>query len=508
MTAQTPSSAPRPLNGQTATIASLSRREKKPDQGEKRRKQVAAVLGTVGGVGSVMAVKSAAMAMALWAGAPALVVAGVGLAAVMATSGTVSYFKQRKAQKAAGHEAPFSVKDMFKSMFTSKAALVAGGMTALAAALPGALVVAASSGVAAFGAGLYEYKSQRAAARARGVDVGPASVRDAFNTIFKSKSAGKAFLISAGIGTVLSLVTGTSWSPAEQGPAPQAAAEGLDTALQVADNSPASESPAPALTPSAEPGAPMPEMAAASPDVSASAPASTPAAAEAAPAVEAPSHESSLDEREVLVERAAPQAPAPASASVPQATEATADEPAAHIEMPARDEIIFDNTGPDGVRQILYGSGIIETITPIDAPVDVAPTDAAPEPAVEAPAETSHDAAAEPVGPLSATYGEAAQVAAPAESLADVPETNVPGEAIGQCEINETDDEVRVDCKLDLSAEMKPGASIDFRTAAHPEVVMSVAVSADADPINAGEFLEEKALPKAMAAYEQGHFKP
>lgn len=63
-----PPSSPRPLTGNVATVASLSRREKKPDQGEQRRKNVALVLGTAGGVGAVLAVKSAATAMALWAG--------------------------------------------------------------------------------------------------------------------------------------------------------------------------------------------------------------------------------------------------------------------------------------------------------------------------------------------------------------------------------------------------------------------------------------------------------
>lgn len=530
-------SRPRPLPADAATIAPLSRREKQPDQGDKRRKQVAAVLGAAGGVGAVLAVKSAATAMALWAGAPALVVAGAGLASVMAVSGSMNYFKQRAALKASGQPVPdFRFKDLARSMFTSKASLMAGGMTALAAALPGALLMAASASVAALGAGLYEYKSRRDQDRARGIDVGPVSLRDAFKTVFKSKSAGKAFLISVGIGSILSIVTGTSWSPAEHGANVDVARADAPQSPSVA---PAASPDYAAMTPSAAPDAPMPEMAAA-PAAPAASSAPAPVAVADASAASA-SEDAGLSDNEALVDTA------PAETL---SAEMTPMDPA-DIAMPAPDEVVFENTGPDGVHQILYGSGIIETIYPAEA-VDVPAADVmaedVPEPDSPAP-ETPVEAAPLQETPLQETplqetpvqeapvseapvsetpvseaassrtiihesgiretitpiYADAAQ--APAVDTAPAAEAPVT-QTVGECLISETDSEIRVDCKLDVNAEMKPGSSIDFRAAANPDQILQAVVPEGAAPISAGEFLEDKALPGAHAAYEKGYFKP
>lgn len=523
----------RPLAGQTATIASLSRRERNPQGGEKRRKMVAAVLGTAGGVGSVLAVKSAATAAALWAGSPALVVAGAGLAAVMATSGTLGYFRQRSALKAAGQAVPaFSTKDLFKSMFTSKAALVAGGMTAMAAALPGALMLVVGSSVAALGAGVHEYTSRRAEMRARGVDVGRPSVRDALRTIFKSKSAGTAFLLSAGIGSVLSVLSGTSLSaPAADAPSQMAQgtvshfneASGTDNAASLAPV----PAPAPVATP--EPPMPMPEMV--------ERPAVEPTPAEPAPEKVAP--EKTATEKPAT-EKAAPAVQKPVATPVAAPVQAAAPV----IADPAPSEVVFEHTGPDGVRQILYGSGITETIYPADytgeisdklaafADKSAAPASAPAEPVaapVSAPAATSAapestapaSVAAQPAAPVSDTtdangvrtilhasgiretitpiYADAAEASAPAAP-------KLP--AAGECLISETDTEIKIDCKIDTSATIQPGSGVDFRAAADPQTVFHAGVSADSDAINAGEFLEDHAVPAAQSAYEKGFFKP
>ena len=540
---------PKPLQGKTATIASLSRRERNPQGGEKRRKMVATVLGTAGGVGSVLAVKSAATAAALWAGSPALIVAGVGLAAVMATSGTLGYFRHRSALKATGNPVPaFSTKDLFKSMFTSKAALVAGGMTAVAAALPGALMLVVGSSVAALGAGVHEYKSRRAEMRAQGIDVGRPSVRDAFRTIFKSKSAGTAFLLSAGIGSVLSLLSGTSLS-APVGdvshPVSGDVAGAFHDASVTGDT--AELAAAPAVAP--EPPMPMPEMVErpvveAAPVAAAASVEATPL--EAAPAEAAPEPAPVKSAPVEKVEVAAPKpVVAPAAAPVAPAVVAPA------VSAPLPSEVIFDNTGPDGVRQILYGSGIIETIYPAEgssvepaAPVAATPAPAAPvstpaaahtttaqAPTASAPAAPVH-AAPQPAAPVTSdttdangvrtilhasgiretitpVYADAVQATAPVHTG---PAVNLPADlkmpSAGECLISETDTEIKVDCKIDTKATIQPGSGVDFRTAANPQTVFHAGVSADSDAINAGEFLEDHAVPAAQSAYEKGFFKP
>lgn len=506
-----------PLTGKTATIASLSRRERNPGAGEKRRKMVAAALGTAGGIGSVLAVKSAATAAALWAGSPALVVAGAGLAAVMATSGTMNYFRQRSALKAAGNPVPaFSSKDLFKSMFTSKAALVAGGMTAVAAALPGALMLVVGSSVAALGAGMHEYKSRRAEMRARGIDVGRPNLGDAFRTIFKSKSAGRAFLISAGIGSVLSLLGGASLSLSGD-EAPHPSISGSVTTLNdtmVADNTGVShENALAAPAPTPEPPMPMPEMVE-RPMID-----STPAPA---PVTEIDTSTAIVDipSQDMAVEQTAVEPPKPATVPV-------AEPIAPVVAPPAPSEVIFDNTGADGVRQILYGSGIIETIYPADGSVQPAtPVVTAPAPVptpvtAHAPAPVPADVqAAAPIlsdttdthgvrtimhasgirETITPIYADAAQAPAPADAT--------PVNSAGECVISETDAEIKIDCKIDTKATIQPGSGIDFRAAANPQAVFHAGVSADSDAINAGEFLEDHAVPAAQSAYEKGFFKP
>ncbi len=523
-----------PLKGKTATIASLSRRERNPESGEKRRKLVATVLGTAGGVGSVLAVKSAATAAALWAGSPALIVAGAGLAAVMATSGTLGYFRHRSALKATGNPVPaFSAKDLFKSMFTSKAALVAGGMTAVAAALPGALMLVVGSSVAALGAGVHEYKSRRAEMRAQGIEVGRPSVREAFRTIFKSKSAGTAFLLSAGIGSVLSLLSGTSLS-APVGdvstPASGDVAATFNGASVTENTTDLAATPAVA----AEPPMPMPEMV--ETPVAAAAPVPASASVEAAPEP-TPVKAAPVEKVDVVAHK-----PVAAAVAAPVAPVSAAPV----ITAPAPSEVIFDNTGADGVRQVLYGSGIIETIYPADtssapavtadqpaAPAAVAPVTHAPvaaTPATTAPAAPVHAAqSAAPVASdttsadgvrtiihasgiretITPVYAEAVHATAP---VAAGPAINLPADVkvapAGECLISETDAEIKIDCTIDMKAAIQPGSGVDFRSAANPQAVFHAGVSADSDAINAGEFLEDHAVPAAQSAYEKGFFKP
>lgn len=460
---------------------------------------------------------------------------------VMAVSGSMGYFKQRAALKAAGKDVPlFRVRDLAKSMVTSKAALMAGGMTALAAALPGALMIAASGGVAAIGAGLYDYKSRRAQDRARGIAVGPPSLRDAFKTVFKSKSAGTAFLMSVGIGTILSLVTGTSWSPADNAGAPDL----NQPDLKLADNA-AGDASLPQgepLAPWAEPGAPMPEMAASS----SPAPAAAPEAAPVQALVESPVAAATVPE--IMPHAAEPEiqimkdAPVESEAIITDdvitddviSGNIAATEAAPVIADAAPNEVVFDNTGPDGVRQILYGSGIIETIypaEPVSGVVDTAVTDTpvvdspvvdSPEAAIAADsapaAERSEDVPADAASPTEDGQG-AAPTAPAAQSPSTIaplyadaaqPEAPAPAQTqtIGECVISEDDLDVHVECTLDMNAQMQPGASIEFRSAAHPENIMQAVLPADAAPMNAGEFLEQKALPGAYDAYEKGFFKP
>lgn len=514
---------PQVLKGSTATIASLSRRERHSQRGEKRRQKVAMVLGTVGGVGSVLAVKSAATAAALWAGSPALVVAGVGLAAVMATSGTLGYFKERSALRAAGKPVPaFHTKDLVKSMFTSKAALVAGGMTAMAAALPGALMLVAGSSVAALVTGLHEYGSRRASMRARGLYVGRLSVRDALHTVLKSKSAGVAFLVSAGIGSLLSVLTGTSLGlpAAETG---SRLSEGRITTFNEAAtfDTVADIALTPALAP--EPPMPMPEMverpvvetaintsALIDEVVPVAAVDMTPTSIATLTPAEPPMPE--MVERPVVdaapeqyaVEKAEP--PAAPKAAAPSVAPTPVEPPAAPkvvapsvapapaepvVSSVAPHEVLSDTTGPDGVRQIVYGSGITETIYPADYEGEISKN-------------------------LTAFLEK--QAAASAASASGTPASAVPASAdvpeagklppVGECLISETDTEVRIDCTIDTKAEISPGAGIDFRSAANPEKIYHAGISADSDAINAGEFLEDHAVPAAQSAYEKGYFKP
>lgn len=495
----------RTLQGKIATIAALSRKERHPANGEKRRQQVAMVLGTLGGAASVLAVKSAATATALWAGAPALVVAGAGLAAVMAASGGMGYFKQRAVLKAAGNPLPaFRVKDLLQNMLTSKAALVAGGMTAVAAVLPGALMLVAGSGVAALGAGLHEYTSRRAEERARGIVVGRPRVRDAFRAIFKSKSAGTAFLLSAGIGSVLSVLTGASLDV----PAAESAPPSAGAFVSVVNDLPAHEITHDVVQDKAlEPPLPMPEMV------------EQLQMAEHPPLPpELPAWKQTGD-----VTAVEPVKAEPVKAEPVKAVESVVNQtPAPAIAAPAPREILFDATGADGVRQILYGSGVIETIYP--AGHDNAAPASAP-PAQEAPAQTA------PV-PAPEQENQAAPARAPAVSdvtdengvrtivhASGLRETIIPAYAsaaqaapvlppAGECVISETETEINIGCVVDVQTDIQPGSGIDFRAAASPEKVFHATLSADSAPINAGEFLEDHAVPAAQSAYEKGYFKP
>ncbi len=197
-----------------ATIAPLGKKEKDPAAGERRRRNVAVMLGVAGGIGTAVVMKSSATAVALWLGAPALGVVAVGAVAAMAASGSVGYFAKRAALKRAGQPVPkFSFGALFKNMFASKPALMAGGMTALAAVIPAAGMLALGSAVAAVSAGAHEYSSKRKERKAAGEDVGPFSFREMFSTVTHSRSAKKAFLISAVVGGVFSAFSGVSFAP-------------------------------------------------------------------------------------------------------------------------------------------------------------------------------------------------------------------------------------------------------------------------------------------------------
>ena len=477
-------------SAQAATIAPLSRRERNGAAGEERRRKVATVLGVAGGIGSVLAMKSAATAAAIWLGAPALGVVAVGAVATMAAAGSVGYISNYMAKRRIMKESGFpplrfSFGDLFKSMFLSKPAILAGSMAGLAAVVPAAGMLVIGSAVAGVGAGVQEYFSKRREAKEAGHPVDPFTFRNMFAEINHSKGAKKAFLISAGLGALISgavmALTGLSAphvAPSASGVVTDfnGAATGADTAM-----------------PSVE----------------------APAVEASAPTVEAPATSYEIQPKDTLWDIA--KQFAGNNASNAQIHDKMHDiaafnriEDINHIEagrtlnLPVtaddfeqvtkiRDEILAAKaqavvtdatpapastpleiiTGADGSETIHYSNGIVETRTPI-MPV--------PSPALEVPA----------VAP--------AAVPATAAAVPQLP-------AAGECLITETDSALKIDCKVGADTVIQPGSGIDFRAAAGGEP-FRVGLSAESAPVKAAEFLENFAVPEAREAYFKGGFSP
>lgn len=466
-----------PYLAQAATIAPLSRREKNTDAGEARRRKLATVLGVSGGIGSVLVMKSAATALALSFGAPALLVAGAGVAATMAAAGSVDYMFKRAALKRAGQEVPrFSLR---QALF-SKASLMAGGMTTLAAFAPAAAVLAVGSAVAGISAGAHGYFSRRREAKAAGKPVEPFSFRSMFSDINNSREAKKAFVISAVLGAVLSALiaalTGVSAPVAN----PSASGVVTDEFNRIAA---AHE----AWHPSA--------------DLSASqATAEVPA-----PVVEAPATAYEVQKGDTLWEVARQVAGDNASR--------------ADISKTMQDIAAFNQI--DNVNHIQAGDTLklpvtaedMEQVARLRDDMLAAKVQVVASPATSAPSEIIFDTVADKNGTQQFLYSNGivetrtpifAEAAASSASVNSVP---TQGSTVGTCTFTEQPKFIQNNCVLDPHAVMKPGSSIAFNTATDPEPFL-VTLSQTSAPTTVGEFLANHALPEAEEAYSNGSFKP
>ena len=463
-----------------ATIAPLSRRERNVAAGEERRRKVATVLGVAGGIGSVLAMKSAATAAAIWLGAPALGVVAVGAVATMAAAGSVGYISNYMAKRRIMKESGFpplrfNFGDLFKSMFLSKPAILAGSMAGLAAVVPAAGMLVLGSAVAGVGAGVQEYLSKRREAKEAGHPVDPFTFRNMFAEINHSKGAKKAFLISAGLGALISgaVMALTGMSAPHVAPSASGVVTDFNGAALNADTSaPSVEVAAPAITAEApatsyeiQPkdtlwdiakqfageNASKAQIHDKMHDIAAFNRIENINHIEAGRTLNLPV---TADDFEQVAKIRDEMLAAKAQAVVTDATPAPASTPL---------EII---TGADGSETIHYSNGIVETRTPI-MPV--------PSPAPEVPA----------------------------VSPAAVPQLP----AAGECLITETDSALKIDCKVGADTVIQPGSGIDFRAAAGGEP-FRVGLSAESAPVKAAEFLENFAVPEAREAYFKGGFSP
>lgn len=477
--------APEVFNARAATIAPLSRREKNPAAGEARRHKVADVLGVAGGLGSVVAVKSAATAMAMWVGAPALGIVAVGVVATMMAAGGASYVTQlmqrRSAMKRQGWEGDlprFRFGEFAKSLVASKPALIAAAMSSVAVALPAAAMVILGSGVAAVGAGIHDYLSKRKEAKALGRDLGPVNMLDMFVSVFKSRNAHKAFGISAVLGTVISgammAFTGTSVDHTPGG----SEASGIIT-------------PAVEFNAAAPAGAPAADVAASAPSAEVSAPAAI---------IEAPEDQYRVQRGDTLLEIAKQfSSPSASSEQIAQKMQ----------EIVALNGIQNADYIQAGQTLALTSAGIETATIPAPAPAPVEPS-VASAPLTPAPASVVTTDATDANGVRMLTYSNGIRetITPVYAAVADVPPAVEKAiSAVSECLVTETETEIKMDCVLDPNATVQPGSGIDFRTAAEGES-FRVSLSPTSAPMNAQEFLANHAVPEAEEAYSNGRFAP
>jgi hypothetical protein len=530
-------------------VAPLSRREKDPAAGEARRRKVATVLGVAGGIGSVVVMKSAATAVALWLGAPALGVVAVGALATMATVGSVSYISnymaKRRIVKQSGltDDMPrFSVFGLVKSMVASKPALMAGSMAGLAAVVPAAGMLALGSAVAGLGAGIQEYVSKRREAKEAGHPVEPFTLRNMFKEINHSKGAKKAFLISAGLGAVIS--------------GAMMAFTGMSTPTVVADHVPAPAAPdfntassAPAVDTT-----PMPEMAAQPAATAAPAPVVEPVSV---PEASAPSAETSVPVPDPVVVSSYEIQKGDTLWDI--AKHFAGDRPT-NGEIHAKMHEIAAFNRIENLDYIRAGDTLNLPVTPEDfeqvaklrdeliatkaqavATHAAAQAAAGPAPAVHVmpaalPVPVTVDATNAPVAqhsevifettdekgvqqlihssgiietrtPVYANGTPGAAFSAVSAPAAAAPVVVPQGPSMGQCVFTETANQIQNKCSVDPNAIMKPGSGIEFRSAADP-TPFRVSLSATSAPMSVGDFLANHAVPEAEEAYSNGRFVP
>lgn len=483
MTSASPATTVHPLDSATAaTIAPLGRRESNPEAGEKRRRVMAAVLGVAGGLGSVLAVKSAATATAVWFGAPALATMLVGAAAAAVAAGSVEYVMQRRAARARGEEMKSGY--LRHLLVDSKAAKITGLMTVLGATAPAAAVMAVGGGLAALGAGANDYFSKRRALKAAGQTVPDFSWRDLFKTINHSKSA----KIALGVSLLTALGVTALGDVLQAAPVAPVAPEALPVADLAAVTPAAGESVAP--VPAAEP--------VIKPAVE--------------PAVEivitVPPQDYiadyTLQPGDSLWEVA--ERMLGAEATDTQIANKVHDIAALNnIGNPdlvlAGQDIRLPLTGIDaaGLERLQAALLGLETTATTDLQATLAEAKAQyvptppPAPVVAAPVAVAPLAEMTPSLTPDFTAVASGETAAPA--------------VIGSCHVSETDTAVHFDCKLDPQAIVRPGSGIDFHAAAQGEP-FRVSLSATSAPMTAQDFLANHAVPEAQEAFRHDRFEP
>lgn len=478
MTSPSPATTVLPLDpASAATIASLSRRENNPEAGEKRRRRLAAVLGIAGGLGAVLAVKSAATATAIWLGAPALATVVVGAAAAAVAAGSVEYVMKRRAARAVGQD---MTSGYFRHLFVeSKAAKVTGLMTVLGATAPATAVMAAGGIVAALGAGVSDYFGKRREMKATGLTVPDFSWRDLFKTINNSKNAKMAFGVS------LLTALGVTALGEVLHSAPVAVSSDVPVAAPAADLA--------AVTPAAgESAAPTTATSGPSVEIAITVPPQDYIA------------EYTLQRGDNLWEVAG-RILGDAATDTQIANKVHEIAALNNIGNPdlvlAGDDIrlplaAIDAAGLERVQAVLPGLQATATTdlqgTLTEAKAHYVP---APPPAAALAIESVSPPEAAPA------FTEAAVPASVAVPAAVAPSV------VGSCQVSEADTALHFDCKLDPNALVQPGAGIDFHAAAQGEP-FRVSLSANSAPMTAQEFLANHAVPEAQEAFRNDRFEP
>lgn len=219
----------------SAIISPLGAESDPVKNAERRRKLAMSLSIGAGSIGSVAVAKMGATAFAVWLASPALVVIAAPVLATMATVGLLSYVGHLYARKRATR--PGNIEPVGSLRKGLIAMGVAGVMTLTALFAPVLAVLALGSVVAAVGAGANNYFAQRATLRRCFKDdvLDPPSFRDFFTSVYQSRDARKAFVISSVIsGALMGVVTAFTGSTMFSGPSVIDAAVPADSAPIVA----------------------------------------------------------------------------------------------------------------------------------------------------------------------------------------------------------------------------------------------------------------------------------
>lgn len=451
-----------------ATLAPLSEAEQNPQAGQARREKIAAALNFAKGASVVLAVKSAAVATAAWAGAPAAATVIVGALAVAAATGSMDYLAQRKVLRAAGQTVPkFSFADWGKSVFKSKAARIAGGMTALGALAPVGVVIAAGAAIAGGG----EYFTVRRKLREAGQPVPPHSVRGFFKALWSSKSA----CWGVGLGALGALGMSAYADMASSGQSPFA---GVGDRITNMFNSANAQAVSQAPT--------IPLDGAAVGDVSKAATPIIPMdGTESVGAKPSPVAQPGLvDSRSLVPETsqssASPSAKAHAGYQVwPGKTTYMGEA------LPGAPEAM-SSTDETGKKTVVYTSGVRGTFTPLDA-------DGNP---IKLTATQNTAAAGAPATPTATVAPTPTPPAAPSATVQPTP----PIKVAGVCDVFETRASLEIRCAVDPRAAMEPGTDIEFRAVDGGDK-MHVGLGDGSGRMTKGDFIAQQGVPEAEKAY-------